>query len=109
MNGAACIGLNDATLWNCNRPALQPARPLYPVGMEDSAPLRRHCWLYCIIVVMCKYLTPEEVAERLQLCTETIYRWLRIRKLKGSRLSPKVWRVSEDDLQAFMKRMREAR
>ena len=50
------------------------------------------------------YLTPEEVAERLQLSTETIYRWLRSRKLKGSRISHKAWRVADREVASFVRR-----
>lgn len=44
------------------------------------------------------YLTPIQVAERLQLNVETVYRWLRSGKLPGIRLSRKVWRITEMDL-----------
>jgi excisionase family DNA binding protein len=33
------------------------------------------------------YLTPEQVAAKLELNVETIYRWLRTRKLRASRIS----------------------
>jgi excisionase family DNA binding protein len=50
------------------------------------------------------YLTPEQIAERLQLGVEKVYQWLRSRKLRGSQTSPKAWRVSERELAAFLKR-----
>jgi excisionase family DNA binding protein len=50
------------------------------------------------------YLNPEQVAEKLQLAVETVYRWLRAGKIRGSRISPKAWRVSERELASFMKR-----
>lgn len=50
------------------------------------------------------YLTPEQVAERLQLGVETVYRWLRSGKLRGSRISQKAWRVPERELTSFVKR-----
>jgi excisionase family DNA binding protein len=50
------------------------------------------------------YLTPEQVAEQLHLSTETIYRWLRSRKLRGSRISHKAWRVAVRDVQSFVRR-----
>jgi excisionase family DNA binding protein len=49
------------------------------------------------------YLTPEQVADRLQVVVETVYRWLRTGKLRGSRLGRKTWRVAEPDLNDFMK------
>jgi excisionase family DNA binding protein len=48
------------------------------------------------------YFTPEQVAERLQLAVETIYRWLRTGKLRGTRMSHKAWRVADEDLRSFM-------
>lgn len=50
------------------------------------------------------YLTPEQVAEKLQLAVDTVYRWLRSGKLRGSRISHKAWRVAELDLHSLMKR-----
>src|SRR5580658_4276855 len=50
------------------------------------------------------YMTPEQVAEKLQLAVETVYRWLRSGKLRGSRMSQKAWRVTEEDLRSFMKK-----
>jgi len=51
------------------------------------------------------YFTPEQVAEKLQLTVDTVYRWLRKGdKLHGSRLSQKAWRISERDLMSFVKR-----
>ena len=50
------------------------------------------------------YLTPEQVAEALQLGVETIYRWLRAGKLRGSRISQKAWRVEKSDLRSFMRK-----
>jgi excisionase family DNA binding protein len=48
------------------------------------------------------YLTPEQVAEKLQLAVETVYRWLRSGKLRGSRISAKAWRVAERDVRSFV-------
>jgi len=48
------------------------------------------------------YMTPEQVAEKLQLAVETVYRWLRSGKLRGSRMSPKAWRVADRDVRSFM-------
>lgn len=49
------------------------------------------------------YLTPEQVADRLQLGTETVYRYLRSAKLRGRRISHKAWRISEIDLASFIR------
>lgn len=49
------------------------------------------------------YLTPVQVAEQLQLGVETIYRYLRSKKLRGVRVSHKCWRISEAELERFMR------
>ena len=61
---------------------------------------------YCRIMVDSSdaYITPEQVAERLQLTVDTVYRWLRSRKLRGSRISHKAWRISERELAAFLRK-----
>jgi hypothetical protein len=43
-----------------------------------------------------------QVATKLQLAVETVYRWLRSGKLRGARISQKAWRVAERDLRSFM-------
>jgi excisionase family DNA binding protein len=50
------------------------------------------------------YLTPEQIAERLQVVITTVYRWLRSGKLRGGLISPKAWRVSQRELDAFIMR-----
>jgi len=50
------------------------------------------------------YLTPEQVAERIHLGIETVYRYLRSGKLRGSHVSRKCWRIAEGDLEAFMRK-----
>lgn len=50
------------------------------------------------------YLTPEQVAEKLQLGVETVYRYLRSGKLRGARISAKAWRVSDHDVRSFVTR-----
>ena len=46
-------------------------------------------------------LTPEQVAERLQLSPHTVLDYLRSRRLRGVKLD-RHWRVREADLQAFI-------
>jgi excisionase family DNA binding protein len=48
------------------------------------------------------YMTPDQVAERLQVDPETVRRWLRAKKLRASRISAKAWRISERSLSQFM-------
>jgi len=50
------------------------------------------------------YLTPEQVAVKLDLNVETIYRWLRTRKIRASRISQKAWRIPERELASFIRR-----
>jgi excisionase family DNA binding protein len=47
-------------------------------------------------------LTPEQVAERLNVSRITVMRWLRQGKIPGRKLGEKIWRVHPDDLQAFI-------
>jgi excisionase family DNA binding protein len=46
-------------------------------------------------------LTPQQVAERLQVQVQTVVRWLRSGQLKGAKFG-RIWRVTEEDLQAFI-------
>ena len=48
-----------------------------------------------------KLLTPEQIAERLQVVERTVYRWLNEGRLEGVKLG-RLWRVREDDLAAFL-------
>jgi excisionase family DNA binding protein len=49
------------------------------------------------------YLTPDQVAEKLQLCTESVYRLLRSGKLRGAHVSRKCWRVADTEVERFMR------
>ncbi len=49
-------------------------------------------------------LTPEDVAERLAVNAATVRAWLRKGNLKGKKIGRKVWRISEDELNAFLSR-----
>ncbi len=48
-----------------------------------------------------KLLTPTDVADRLQVHERTVTRWLRNNHLRGFKIG-KEWRISPDDLQAFL-------
>jgi excisionase family DNA binding protein len=51
-----------------------------------------------------KWLTVQQIAESLQVDTQTVRRWLRAGELRGALLSDKAgWRVRPDDLEAFLK------
>lgn len=48
-------------------------------------------------------LTVDQVAERLKVNEQSVRRWLREGKLKGVAFGGRTgWRISEDDLQAFL-------
>jgi excisionase family DNA binding protein len=49
------------------------------------------------------YLSAEDIAERLNVGSATVRKWLREGKLKGVRAG-RLWRVKEIDLQAFLER-----
>lgn len=51
-----------------------------------------------------KWLTVQQIAERLQVDVQTVRRWLRSGDLRGVRLSDRAgWRVHPDDLEAFLR------
>lgn len=51
-------------------------------------------------------LTVNQVAEKLQVNAETVYRWLRSGKLSGYRAN-RLWRISTVDLESFLNRRQE--
>ena len=52
-----------------------------------------------------KLLTPEQVAERLQVTERTVYGWLRRGKLPALKLG-RLWRIRSEDLAAFLESAR---
>ena len=52
-----------------------------------------------------KLLTPEQVAERLQVTERTVYGWLRRGKLPALKLG-RLWRIRPEDLEAFLENAR---
>lgn len=51
-----------------------------------------------------KYLSPLDIAERLGVSDETVYRLLRSGRISSTRISRKVWRILESDFDAFMRK-----
>jgi excisionase family DNA binding protein len=53
------------------------------------------------------FLTPDQIAERLQVETDTVRVWLAAGKMKGTKLTESKrsrWRVSEENFNLFIKR-----
>ena len=48
-------------------------------------------------------LTPEQIADNLQLNKETVLRWLRAGELQGIKAG-KQWRIEHDKLKEFLER-----
>lgn len=67
----------------------EPAAPPEPV-VRDPLPFR--------------LLTPEQVAEVLQVTPDAVRRWLRTRRLRGIWIG-RLWRIHPDDLSAFVQSM----
>ncbi len=55
--------------------------------------------------VMEKLMTPEEVAEALQMHVETVKRLLREKKLPGFKVSGQ-WRISPSELRTYLEEQR---
>ncbi|MCD6410444.1 helix-turn-helix domain-containing protein [bacterium] len=49
-------------------------------------------------------LTPQEVAERLRLTRRTIMKYIREGKIKAIKLNRRIYRISEKDLNVFLKK-----
>ena len=50
-----------------------------------------------------RYLTVEQVAERLQVHEETVRRWIRGGQLRGNLINRRAgWRVRQSDLERFL-------
>lgn len=47
------------------------------------------------------YLTPQQVAESLQVTVNTVYAWIRDRKLRAFSIG-KMYRIDPDDVQRFV-------
>lgn len=47
-------------------------------------------------------LTVEEVARQLRVSPTTVRAWLVHGRLRGFKLTPKVWRIRREDFQAFV-------
>jgi excisionase family DNA binding protein len=50
--------------------------------------------------------TVEQVAEHLSVTPDKVRAWLRTGYIRGFKLGPREWRVADDDLEAFIQRLR---
>jgi excisionase family DNA binding protein len=50
-----------------------------------------------------QYYMAEEIAAKLRVDKETIYRHLKSGKLKGNKVGGTLWRVSQEDLDRYIK------
>ncbi len=48
-----------------------------------------------------KFLSPEEVANKLGISNKTVYKWLNERRLKGAKMGH-LWRIDTKDLEQFI-------
>ena len=48
------------------------------------------------------YLSAQQAARRLGVCRVTIYRYLSSGVLRGVRVGPKKWRISEDEVRRVL-------
>ncbi len=59
------------------------------------------------ITLQVQLLTPEKVAEILDVNPATVRTWLRDGTLKGVKIGGRMWRVTEKDLKNFIERGKE--
>lgn len=50
-----------------------------------------------------KLVTPEQVAEHLQISPLTVVRWMRSGRLKAQKFGRKIWRMKAEDLETLMR------
>lgn len=48
------------------------------------------------------YLSTKEAAERYNISPVTVRKWLTEGRLKGKKVGPKLWRVSEEELERYI-------
>ena len=48
-------------------------------------------------------LTPDDISKKLKVSVFTVYRWIKAGKLKAIKFTPRVFRITEKDLNQFIK------
>jgi excisionase family DNA binding protein len=51
-----------------------------------------------------KMVSPQEAADQLSVDRDTIFRWIREGKLAASKLSPRIVRIRQSDIDALIQR-----
>ena len=59
--------------------------------------------VYCSVMSN-ELLTVEEVASFLKVDAETVRRWLLSGELKGTKIGKKLWRITVDEFEKFLKK-----
>jgi len=49
-------------------------------------------------------MTPEAVSKKLKVSVFTVYRWIKAGKLRAIKLTPRVFRIDQKDLNQFIKK-----
>ena len=49
-------------------------------------------------------LTPDQISKKLKVSVFTVYRWIKSGKLKAIKITPRVFRIEEKDLNDFLKK-----
>lgn len=49
-------------------------------------------------------LTPDQISKKLSVSVFTVYRWIKANKLKAIKITPRVFRIDEKDLNNFIKK-----
>jgi excisionase family DNA binding protein len=52
------------------------------------------------------FLTPQEVSELLQVSVQTVRRWIKKGKLPAYKVGPRMWRIRQIDLDAWLEQQR---
>jgi len=47
-------------------------------------------------------LTPDQISKKLKVSVFTVYRWIKSGKLNAIKITPRVFRIEEKDLKAFI-------
>ena len=49
-------------------------------------------------------LTPDQISKKLKISVFTVYRWIKAGKLRAIKITPRLFRIEEKDLNDFIKK-----